>query len=111
MIAHTLKQPTRTRAVESADDSFPSSCGPYLVLLPVGVAVPSMLPPTRCALTAPFHPYPSPEDERRFALCCPGPWGRPRRMLSATVIPWSPDFPRIPCGTRDDPALWLSGYI
>jgi len=22
------------------------------------------------------------------------PWGYPRRMLSATVFPWSPDFPR-----------------
>jgi len=33
---------------------------PYLVLLPVGFAVPSLLPKTRCALTAPFHPYPPP---------------------------------------------------
>ena len=31
----------------------------YLVLLPVGFAMPPMSPPTRCALTAPFHPYPS----------------------------------------------------
>jgi hypothetical protein len=31
---------------------------PYLVLLPVGFAVPSPLPATRCALTAPFHPDP-----------------------------------------------------
>ncbi len=30
---------------------------PYLVLLQVGFAVPLMLPPARCALTAPFHPY------------------------------------------------------
>jgi len=30
---------------------------PYSVLLPVGFAVPPTLPPTRCALTAPFHPY------------------------------------------------------
>ena len=29
----------------------------YLVLLPVGFAVPSLSPGTRCALTAPFHPY------------------------------------------------------
>src|SRR3569623_3612041 len=40
---------------------------PYLVLLPVGFAVPSRLPGPRCALTAPFHPY-LPEG-RRFALC------------------------------------------
>jgi len=31
--------------------------GPYLALLPVGLALPEMLPPPRCALTAPFHPY------------------------------------------------------
>ncbi len=32
------------------------SC-PYLVLLRVGFTVPPLLPTTRCALTAPFHPY------------------------------------------------------
>jgi hypothetical protein len=32
-------------------------CRPYSVLLPVGFALPPALPPTRCALTAPFHPY------------------------------------------------------
>src|SRR5208282_731255 len=31
----------------------------YLALLPVGFTVPSESLPTRCALTAPFHPYPS----------------------------------------------------
>lgn len=30
---------------------------PYLVLLPVGLAVPPLLPEARCALTAPFQPY------------------------------------------------------
>jgi len=30
---------------------------PYSVLLPVGFALPPALPPARCALTAPFHPY------------------------------------------------------
>src|SRR6202166_4926254 len=29
---------------------------PYLVLLPVGFALPPPLPAARCALTAPFHP-------------------------------------------------------
>jgi len=28
------------------------------------------LPVTRCALTAPFHPYRRPQDRRRFAFCC-----------------------------------------
>ena len=33
-----------------------TTCRPYSVLLPVGFTLPSTLPPTRCALTAPFHP-------------------------------------------------------
>jgi hypothetical protein len=31
----------------------------YLVLLQVGFTLPPVLPPARCALTAPFHPYPT----------------------------------------------------
>jgi hypothetical protein len=33
-----------------------AACHPYLVLLPVGFALPPPLPTARCALTAPFHP-------------------------------------------------------
>ena len=36
-----------------------TACCPYLVLLPVGFTLPLPLPGARCALTAPFHPYPS----------------------------------------------------
>jgi len=42
---------------------------PYSVLLQAGLALPSLFPETRCALTAPFHPYLSGEPERRFAFC------------------------------------------
>ena len=31
---------------------------PYSVLLPVGFAMPPLLPAARCAFTAPFRPYP-----------------------------------------------------
>ena len=67
---------------------------PYSVLLPVGFAVPRPLPGTRCALTAPFHPCP-PVPKRGRAVCFLWhfPWGHPRRTLSGTVCPWSPDFP------------------
>src|SRR5262249_8471301 len=37
---------------------FPLPRRPYSVLLPVGFAVPLLLPRARCALTAPFPPYP-----------------------------------------------------
>ena len=39
-----------------SEANFPL-CRPYSVLLPVGFAMPSLLLETRCALTAPFHPY------------------------------------------------------
>ena len=40
----------------------PNSCfPPYLVLLRVGFTLPPTLPPERCALAAPFHPYPGAE--------------------------------------------------
>ncbi len=71
---------------------------PYSVLLPVGFALPPLLPGARCALAAPFHPC-----LRRLSLAgrpAPAvcflwhfPWGRPRRLLAGTVLRWSPDFP------------------
>src|SRR5690606_13514264 len=68
-----------------------SSHRPYSVLLPVGFTVRRLLPDPRCALTAPFHPYPG----RAGAVCFLWhfPWGRPRRALPGTVFSWSPDFP------------------
>ena len=51
-----------------AGTRLPEGMGPYLILLPVGFAVPSPLPAARCALTAPFHPYP-PLPERWRAVC------------------------------------------
>jgi len=88
---------------------------PYLVLLPVGFTLPPPLPGARCALTAPFHPYPpSPRRAPVRAVCFLWhfPWGRPRRALPGTVFPWSPDFPPpIPAGAGSEgshPAVWQS---
>jgi len=50
-VAERLSRPTRMTIRKRI------MCHPYLVLLPVGFAVPSALPHPRCALTAPFHPY------------------------------------------------------
>jgi len=48
-----------------------------LALLQVGLAMPRRSPGGRCALTAPFHPYPF----GRYVLCGavrrPGIWPRP----------------------------------
>ena len=69
----------------------------------MGFAVPPSLPKARCALTAPFHPYrgQNATQPRRSVLCGTVPEAsprrvRPRRMLSGTVRPWSPDFPPRP---------------
>jgi len=87
-VAGRLARPTRAAARKRA------MCRPYSVLLPVGFALPPPLPGARCALTAPFHPCP-PSPRLREAVCFLWhfPWGRPRRPLTGTVLPWSPDFP------------------
>ena len=40
-----------------------------LALLPVGFTLPFRSPGTRCALTAPFHPYRWTEAHRRYVFC------------------------------------------
>src|SRR5438552_10444128 len=80
---------------------------PYLVLLRVGFALPWLLPARRCALTAPFHPYPP-----RRAVCFL--WHFPSSGLESTLpgVTWhialrSSDFPRTSCHARDRPVLLL----
>ena len=85
-VAWRLEQPTRTAGSGHRSRRRPACAEaaprrPYSVLLPVGFAVPSALPQTRCALTAPFHPCRSPcltltrkrergpVEERRSLLC------------------------------------------
>ncbi len=41
---------------------------PYLALLPVGLAMPPLLPAARWALTPPFHPYPSRKKGGLFSV-------------------------------------------
>jgi hypothetical protein len=55
-------EPARAR---SRSRELPS----YLVLLRVWFALPAALLPRRCALTAPFHPYPHPERCGRYVFC------------------------------------------
>ncbi len=66
---------------------------PYLVLLRMGFTLPPMLPPVRCALTTPFHPYHITRSATGgiFSVALsvdshpPGVTWHPAR--------WSPDFP------------------
>lgn len=105
-----LKRPTRehARAARRSRDCL----FPYLVLLRVGFTLPLMLPPARCALTAPFHPY-RPSRARSggiFSVALsvdsrpPGVTWHPAR--------WSPDFPPFPRAERAAawPTPWPAWY-
>src|SRR5207249_3218324 len=75
---------------------------PYSVLLPVGFAVPPALLHARCALTAPFHPYP-PSPERgyggRSVLCGTFPGLAPAGRYPAPYVHGARTFlPRLPFG-------------
>jgi hypothetical protein len=74
-VAAHLKQPTREQ------------CGqhimfPYLVLLRVGFTLPCLLPDTRCALTAPFHPY---QPRLAVYFLWHLPWARAPQALPGTL--------------------------
>ena len=92
---------------------------PYSVLHPVGFTVPALLPAPRCALAAPFRPYPSPGMTLKaggiLSVALSLTRFRPRvranrRALPGTVVPWSPDFPRESKLPRGRPALWQTAY-
>ena len=55
----------------------PAELPPYLVLLRVGFALPAPLLERRCALTAPFHPYPA---------AVVNPWSLPREHLLRSKV-------------------------
>jgi hypothetical protein len=67
-IAGGIKQPTRGSGTGRSWNRprLPATdpASPYLALLRAGFCLPPMLPPARCALTAPFHPY---SPSRAFA--------------------------------------------
>jgi len=56
---HVLEPPCRIGPMRSRAWLYSAGFPPYLVLLRVGFTLPPASQPERCALTAPFHPYPS----------------------------------------------------
>ena len=70
----------------------------YLVLLRVGFTLPSRSPGTRCALTAPFHPYP-PEGGRYVfcGTCRESHFERDPLAVNQHAALRSPDFPLLAC--------------
>src|SRR5947199_9829529 len=78
---------------------------PYLVLLRVGFSLPAELLPPRCALTAPFHPYPV-SGAVYFLWHFPsGPKTRPAVSRHAAL--WRPDLPPPLPGATARPAASL----
>ena len=66
---------------------------PYLVLLQMGFTMPCLLPAMRCALTAPFHPYPTTREWSGGIFSVALSVGlRPPGVTWHRVL-WSPDFP------------------
>ena len=77
---------------------------PIWSCLTVGFTMPCPLPITRCALTAPFHPY---RETRRFVFCCTG-----RRITPPGRYP-APSFQKARtflCNViNGTAAVWFSG--
>src|ERR1035438_283776 len=74
---------------------------PYLVLLRVGFSLPAELLLPRCALTAPFHPYPTLRRGGIFSVALSVEPLRTRPAVSRPAALWRPDFPLPPPnGTR-----------
>ena len=78
-------------------------CRPYSVLLPAGLAMPPPLPEARCALTAPFHPYPF--ENGRFDLCGAFPGVAPAGRYPAPCLHGARTF-LDPRRARGRPADW-----
>ena len=69
---------------------------PYLALLRAGFCLPPMLPPARCALTAPFHPYSPPRLaalRRSGIFSVPLSFELPRPGVTRRTALRSSDFP------------------
>ena len=73
---------------------------PYLVLLQVGFAVPVVLPPLRCALTAPFHPYRRRERRLGGIFLLHFPWTHVPQALPGTVPCEARTFLHVPEDTQ-----------
>ena len=89
-----LAQPTRMTGPETGcERAFARPVSSLFGLAPGGVYLAAAV--TRSAVGS--YPTLSPLPCGCMAVCSLWhfPWGRPRRTLSGTVFPWSPDFPHL----------------
>ena len=106
VVTEGLKQPTRPpRRTGDARGSCLPGAESCLVLHAAGLAMPAKSPSQRCALTAPFHPYPPPEVSYGSLPCGGGLFSvalsraasSPKQQVGVThrrVLPCS-DFPPV----------------
>jgi hypothetical protein len=107
-IACRLKRPTRRlgRAALGLDRSVagPVEAPAYAALLPMGFAVPLVLPRARWALTPPFHPYrrtaKAGATEVYFSVALSSAFPPPDVIRHRAL--WSSDFPPAAVGTASD---------
>ena len=109
-----LMQPTRaaTRRSRLAPETSRDARRSYLVLLPVGFSLPPPLPATRCALTAPFHPYRPlslPETGRRCTFCGTFPGVAPAGRYPAPHLRGARTFLFPRAAESGHPAVWYHG--
>src|SRR5690606_22921574 len=109
-----LEQPTRVAGLETdlAARIAPPARPPLFGLAPGGVCRAAAVAGRRGALLPHrFTLAPIPAEALAVAVSSLWhfPWGRPRRPLAATLLPWSPDFP--PPVTRQRPSGQLAPLI
>jgi hypothetical protein len=111
------RRPAQNRRSPGSDRMERKNGGvlPYLVLLRVGFALPPPLLAARCALTAPFHPYPA-QPMSNEAVCFLWHFpstaldGRRPDVIRHTAL-WSSDFPLPACARSDRPAQQLTELL
>ena len=89
-LARRLVQPTRMTGPETGW----GACAPRVI--PIRSCSRWGLPCRRCRQRRGGllpHPFTLTRMKRAVCFLWHFPWGRPRRTLSGTVFPWSPDFP------------------
>lgn len=107
-IAGRLSRPTRTlSASDGLSDARPAR-GPYSVLLQAGLAMPSLSPGPRWALTPPFHP--SRPVGRRFAFCGAIPGIAPGGRYPPPCHRGARTFLGVR-RRRDRPTIWSGGCL
>ena len=109
-VAIRLQQPTRaTGPVPALSQLAPRHTAPIWSCSRWGLPCRRCCQPRGALLPHPFTLTPA----ETGAVCSLWhyPWGRPRRTLSGTVVPWSPDFPPPRKRGGDRPILWPASAV